>query len=201
MKVSLNWKTDDMVKHLSIAAGRCYGFSNVSEKRLKHCYESGHTGVLEHASISFLVEGISRACSHQLVRHRMASYLQESQRYCKYSLEGDDWYVVPPAFDKNMYLMTLYNDRMQEEVNAYRDAILYGAKAEDARYLLPEAMKTVITVTVNVRSLFHFFDLRLGQHAQWEIRELAAKMLDIFEKEEPFLAEMYKLNRDKTKID
>ena len=97
MKVSLNWKTDDMVKHLSIAAGRCYGFSNVSEKRLKHCYESGHTGVLEHASISFFVEGISRACSHQLVRHRMASYLQESQRYCKYSPEGDDWYVVPPA--------------------------------------------------------------------------------------------------------
>ena len=99
-----------------------------------------------------------------------------------------------------MYLVALYNDRMQEEAKAYRDAIRYGAKAEDARYLLPEAMKTVITVTVNIRSLFHFFDLRLGQHAQWEIRELAAKMLDIFEKEEPFLAEMYKLNRDKTKI-
>ena len=190
-----------MVKHLSIAAGRCYGFSNVSEKRLKHCYESGHTGVLEHASISFLVEGISRACSHQLVRHRMASYLQESQRYCKYSLEGDDWYVVPPAFEKNDYLMAMYNDRMQEEAKAYRDALRYGAKAEDARYLLPEAMKTTITVTVNIRSLFHFFDLRLGQHAQWEIRELAVKMFDIFKKEEPFLAELYKSNRDKTRID
>ena len=96
--------------------------------------------------------------------------------------------------------MALYNDRMHEEAKAYRDALRYGAKAEDARYLLPEAMKTVITVTVNIRSLFHFFDLRLGPHAQWEIRELAARMLDIFEKEEPFLAEMYKLNRDKTKI-
>lgn len=201
MKVSLNWKTDDMLKHLSIAAGRCYGFSNVSEKRLRHCYESGHTGVLEHASISFLVEGISRACSHQLVRHRMASYLQESQRYCKYDLEGDNWYVIPPAFDRNMYLMALYNDRMHEEAKAYRDAIRYGAKAEDARYLLPEAMKTTVTVAVNIRSLFHFFDLRLGQHAQWEIRELAVKMFDIFKKEEPFLAELYKSNRDKTRID
>ena len=97
--------------------------------------------------------------------------------------------------------MSMYEDRMHEEAKAYRDALRYGAKAEDARYLLPESMKTVITVTVNIRSLFHFFDLRLGPHAQWEIRELAAKMLDIFEKEEPFLAEMYKLNRDKTKID
>lgn len=200
MKVSLNWKTDDMVKHLSIAAGRCYGFSDVSEKRLRHCYESGHTDVLEHASISFFIEGISRACSHQLVRHRMASYPQESQRYCKYSLEGDDWYVVPPAFEKNDYLMAMYNDRMQEEAKAYRDAIRYSAKAEDARFLLPEAMKTSITVTVNIRSLFHFFDLRLGQHAQWEIRELAVRMFDIFKKEEPFLAELYKSNRDKTRI-
>lgn len=197
MKVSLNWKTDDMVKHLSIAAGRCYGLSNVSEKRLKHCYESGHTGVLEHASISFLVEGISRACSHQLVRHRMASYLQESQRYCKYSLEGDDWYVKPPR----MVNVPEYRYAMNDCAKAYSDALKAGIKPEDARYLLPEAMKTTITVTVNIRSLFHFFDLRLGPHAQWEIRELAAEMLDIFENEEPFMAEMYKLNRDKTKID
>ena len=97
--------------------------------------------------------------------------------------------------------MAMYNDRMQEEAKAYRDAIRYSAKAEDARFLLPEAMKTTITVTVNIRSLFHFFDLRLGPHAQWEIRELAVKMLDIFEKEEPFLAELYKSNRDKTRID
>ena len=109
--------------------------------------------------------------------------------------------MIPPAFDRNMYLMAMYNDRMQEEAKAYRDALCYGAKAEDARYLLPEAMKTTITVTVNIRSLFHFFDLRLGQHAQWEIRDLAAKMYYIFAEEEPFLAELYKSNRDKTRID
>lgn len=194
-------KTSDMIGTISEAAGLCYGKTDRSVKRVRNCYKVGHTGILEHATVSFLVKGISRACSHQLVRHRIASYLQESQRYCKYSLEGDDWYVIPPAFDKNMYLMAMYNDKMVADAKAYRDALAYGIKPEDARYLLPNAMKTNIVVTMNVRTLFHFFDLRLGPRAQWEIRELAEQMAICMENVEPELMAIYYEFREKSRID
>lgn len=201
MKVSIRSKTPDMIGVISEAAGLCYGKNDRSVKRVRNCYKVGHTGILEHASVSFLVNGISRACSHQLVRHRMASYLQESQRYIKYDLSGDDWYVIPPSVETNVYASADYNDKMAADAKAYRDALAYGIKAEDARYLLPNAMKTNIVVTMNVRSLFHFFDLRLGQHAQWEIRELAKLMATEMEKVEPELMQIYYEFRDKTRID
>lgn len=190
-----------MVGMISEAAGLCYGKDDKSVKRVRACYKVGHTGIFEHASVSFLVKGISRACSHQLVRHRMASYLQESQRYVKYDLSGDDWYVIPPSVDKNVYMLAEYNDKMAADAKSYDDALAYGIKPEDARYLLPNAMKTNIVVTMNVRSLFHFFDLRLGPRAQWEIRELAELMAMEMEKVEPTLMSIYYEFRDKTRID
>lgn len=201
MKVSIRSKTPDMVGAISEAAGLCYGKDDRSVKRVRSCYRVGHTGILEHASVSFLVKGISRACSHQLVRHRMASYLQESQRYVKYDLPGDDWYVIPQSIDKNVYMLAEYNDKMAADAKAYRDALAYGIKPEDARYLLPNAMKTNIVVTMNARSLFHFFDLRLGPRAQWEIRELAESMAIEMENAEPELMAIYYEFRDTTKID
>lgn len=190
-----------MIGAISEAAGLCYGKTDRSVKRVRSCYKVGHTGILEHASVSFLVKGISRACSHQLVRHRMASYLQESQRYVKYDLSGDDWYVIPPSVDKNIYMLAEYNDKMAADAKAYRDALAYGIKPEDARYLLPNAMKTNIVVTMNVRSLFHFFDLRLGHRAQWEIRELAELMAVEMENVEPELMAIYYEFREKSRVD
>ena len=201
MEVTLLRATDDMVGIISFAAGVCYGKEDSSLRRLDSCYKAGHASILEHASVSFLVKGISRSCSHQLVRHRMASYCQESQRYCKYDMRGHGWYVTPPEVQGNTFALAEYKYMMEHAAKAYRMMLSYGIKPEDARFVLPESTKTAIVVTMNMHSLFHFFDLRLGQHAQWEIRELAVKMFDIFKKEEPFLAELYKSNRDKTRID
>lgn len=201
MKVSIRSKTPDMVGVISKAAGLCYGKDDKSAKRVRACYKVGHTGIFEHASVSFLVNGVSRACSHQLVRHRMASYLQESQRYVKYDLSGDNWYVVPPSVKSNAYMLAEYDEKMAEDAKAYKDALAYGIKPEDARYILPNAMKTNIVVTMNVRSLFHFFDLRLGRRAQWEIRKLAELMAIEMEKVEPELMSIYYDFRDKTRID
>lgn len=199
--MTIRSKTSDMVGAISEAAGLCYGKTDRSVKRVRNCYKVGHTGILEHATVSFLVKGISRACSHQLVRHRIASYLQESQRYVKYDLSGDDWYVIPPSIDKNVYMLAEYNDKMAADAKAYRDALAYGIKPEDARYLLPNAMKTNIVVTMNVRTLFHFFDLRLGHRAQWEIRELAESMAVEMENIEPELMAIYYEFREKSRID
>ena len=200
MEVSIMSKTPDMVDVISRSAGICYGKDDKSIRRLRNCYKVGHTGVFEHASVSFLVRGISRACSHQLVRHRMASYAQESQRYNKYDLVGDDWYVVPPSVVEAGEEVG-FRAETEKQAKAYHRLLTKGVKPEDARYLLPEAMKTSIVVTRNIRDLFHFFDLRLGHRAQWEIRELAEQMAICMENEEPELMAVYYEFREQTRID
>lgn len=200
MEVSIMSKTPDMVDVISRSAGICYGKDDKSIRRLRNCYKVGHTGVFEHASVSFLVRGISRACSHQLVRHRMASYAQESQRYNKYDLSGDDWYVIPPSVIKAGEEVG-FRAETEKQAKAYHRLLTKGVKPEDARYLLPEAMKTSIVVTRNIRDLFHFFDLRLGPRAQWEIRELAEQMAICMENEEPELMAVYYEFREQTRID
>lgn len=200
MEVSIMSKTPDMVDVISRSAGICYGKDDKSIRRLRNCYKVGHTGVFEHASVSFLVRGISRACSHQLVRHRMASYAQESQRYNKYDLVGDDWYVVPPSVVEAGEEVG-FRAETEKQAKAYHRLLMKGVKPEDARYLLPEAMKTSIVVTRNIRDLFHFFDLRLGHRAQWEIRELAEQMAICMENEEPELMAVYYEFREQTRID
>lgn len=200
MEVSIMSKTPDMVDVISRSAGICYGKDDKSIRRLRNCYKVGHTGVFEHASVSFLVRGISRACSHQLVRHRMASYAQESQRYNKYDLVGDDWYVVPPSVVEAGEEVG-FRAETEKQAKAYHRLLMKGVKPEDARYLLPEAMKTSIVVTRNIRDLFHFFDLRLGPRAQWEIRELAEQMAICMENEEPELMAVYYEFREQTRID
>lgn len=200
MEVSIMSKTPDMVDVISRSAGICYGKDDKSIRRLRNCYKVGHTGVFEHASVSFLVRGISRACSHQLVRHRMASYAQESQRYNKYDLVGDDWYVVPPSVVKAGEEVG-FRAETEKQAKAYHRLLTKGVKPEDARYLLPEAMKTSIVVTRNIRDLFHFFDLRLGPRAQWEICELAEQMATCMENEEPELMAVYYEFREQTRID
>lgn len=201
MEVKLLRATIDMVGIISYAAGVCYGKEDESLSRLVHCYKSGHTGILEHASATFHVKGISRSCSHQLVRHRMASYCQESQRYCKYDLKGSSWYVTPPEVQASTFALAEYRYAMDVAAKSYKMMLAYGMKPEDARFLLPESMKTNIVVTMNIRSLFHFFDLRLGKRAQWEVRELAENMKSAMDVVEPELMAMYDELYGSTRVD
>ena len=181
MQVTILSKTDNPLQLVSRAAGTCYGKSNYSAKRVKTCLQAGHLSVFEHASVTFEIDGISRACSHQLVRHRVASYSQQSQRYCKIDVSSDDWYVMSKSFDNltDADNEHFYRQRMKYYARFYQDALDAGIKPEDARYLLPEATKTKIVVTMNVRELFHFFDVRNSNRAQWEIHDLAKAMHDV----------------------
>lgn len=146
-----------------------------------------HESVAEHANFTFSIEGISRACSHQLVRHRLASYSQQSQRYV--NMNGFE-YVIPQSIKDNKFawddytaLMLYINDLYNAMVNDYH------IPEEDARYILPNACKTNIVVTMNARELRHFFHLRCCTRAQWEIRELANKMLELVKEVAPILFE------------
>ena len=182
MRVDVLSATSNPIDACSIAAGVCYGKRNVSKKRLETCFKAGHMSVFEHASAEFLIEGISRACSHQLVRHRLASYCQESQRYNRYDFAGDDWYVKPEAFEGvalGLAEEVTFDHAMQAAAYAYRYALDAGIKPEDARYLLPEATKTSVACTMNLRQFFHLLDMRDDRHAQWEIRELAQAMKSV----------------------
>ena len=174
MKVSVISATENPVEVISRAAGTCYGKDNVSKKRVETCYQSGHLSVFEHATVSFRIEGISRACMAQLTRHRLVSFCVESQRYCRYDLSGEDWYVVPPELER----FAGFEKCMEHAAAFYMGAIKAGAKPEDARYVLPEATKTNLVMTCNVRELFHIFDMRLDKAAQWEVRDLAKAMYE-----------------------
>ena len=142
-------------------------------KLLQGIVRAGHGSVLEHCTFTFAVEGISRACSHQLVRHRIASYSQQSQRY----VNGDKFgYVIPPEIEKREDLKKVFDEHMRNTRTLYNSLVLCGMKKEDARYLLPNATTTNLVVTMNARELLHFIELRTSPRAQWEIRELAKEM-------------------------
>ncbi len=144
----------------------------------------GHLSPLEHVKFTFAIEGISRACSHQLVRHRIASYSQQSQRYVDMS---NFRYIIPPSIAQDPRAKEEFERVMEEIRKAYRRLItllsqrgVEGERAmEDARFLLPQAVETKIVVTMNCRELLHFFGQRCCSRAQWEIRTLAWKMLEI----------------------
>jgi thymidylate synthase (FAD) len=176
-----------------MAAKLCYSPSGVEE--LKERIEAkdqaafveklasiGHLSPIEHVSFSFGIEGISRACSHQLVRHRMASFSQQSQRYVK---EEQFDYVIPPSIKQDPALGREFEKCMAEAQENYTRVLKrleeLGYKGEagqqDARYLLPNAAETKIVVTMNARELLHFFRVRCCNRAQWEIREMAGRML------------------------
>lgn len=171
-------------------------------KALRHALESGHESVAEHATFTFQVEGISRACSHQLVRHRLASYSQQSQRYVNM---GGFEYVTPPSIGDRKIGSTLdpitlqkYEFTLKEEYDAiiknlqsaYRRLVeKHGVPEEDARYILPNACCTNITITMNARELRHFLSERCCTRAQWEIRELAERMLELVREVAPVLFE------------
>ncbi len=173
----LNTSHDRPLSFIGKVAGISHGKDDESVKRALGCWRAGHGSVLEHVSVTFKAEGISRACSHQLVRHRMASYVQESQRYTHVNVNGDDWYVMPPCFALDGDAEDFFSDAMSGCAFAYQSALDSGERPEDARYLLPEATKTSINVTMNLRELESFYFLRSDKHAQWEIRQLAEMLM------------------------
>lgn len=154
---------------------------------LRKALDSGHESVAEHAVFTFQIEGISRACSHQLVRHRMASYSQQSQRYV--IMNDNDYFVIPESIKENDSEYIQYISVMKYLFDEYERMIKSGVPIEDARYILPNACCTNITVTMNARELRHFFKLRLCKRAQWEIRELAECMYECVKDIAPVLFE------------
>lgn len=169
MNVELISWTVDPVATVAEAASVCYN-SSPNTKIVKQCLESGHDSIVEHMSFTFRICGISRCASQQLVRHRIASYSQRSQRYCS---EDGAKMVVPPSIEKNSAAIGIYNKIMQRIEEAYDDLVALEIPNEDARFILPNACETEIYMTMNLRSLKHFMNERLCTRAQWEIRNLA----------------------------
>lgn len=209
MKVNIIAHTPEPEKVISMAAKLCYSPVGVDEieknltdesvdKFINMLMSMGHESPLEHVSFTFAVEGISRACSHQLVRHRIASYSQQSQRYVK--LDQFE-YIIPKEIEKIDEAKKVFIDAMKKDQEDYDKLvdILFNKhykklvqqgkdekkakkdaekKAiEDARYVFPNACETKIVFTMNVRSLYNFIEHRTCERAQWEIRDLATQML------------------------
>lgn len=155
-----------------------------AEEFIRKVVATGHESPLEHAKFTFAIQGISRAATHQLVRHRLASYSQQSQRYVK---ESRFDYIIPPSIEKDSGMKEIFvktMDLIQENYNKLIDIYREGGQKgefanQDARFLLPQAAETKIVVTMNCRELLHFFKHRCCSRAQWEIRALANEMLKI----------------------
>lgn len=163
------------------AAANCYASDN-PERSLRGALSGGHTSVAEHASFTFQIEGVSRALLAQLTRHRIASFSVQSQRYVSQSLCFS--YVIPPKIKAlGEYAVREYDYQMRRIHGWYREwqdrlgGEFEGAN-EDARFVLPNAATTNIIMTMNARELLHFFELRCCSRAQWEIREMADRMLE-----------------------
>lgn len=187
MKVTLITHTPEPEKVIASAAKLCYSSSDIEtlmnglttekiESFIKKLTDLGHQSPLEHCTFTFGVEGVSRALSHQLVRHRIASYSQKSQRYVK---EDQFEYIIPPSIADNKADVLVFKDFMEYCQQAYDYFIDNGIPAEDARFVLPNACETKIIITMNIRALLHFFEERCCERAQWEIRKMADMMLDI----------------------
>lgn len=197
MHVELLYHTPDPERAIATAARLCYapvGAAELMETMppervtsvLSTIMKSGHFSTLEHASYTFAVEGVSRALTHQLVRHRVgASFNQQSQRYVKFT-NGIDL-VIPSSVAENPEAKQAFDEAMACSVAAYEKLLDLGIPAEDARYLLPNAAASKIVITMNVRELLHFFNLRCCNRAQWEIRELAHAMLELARPTAPFI--------------
>ena len=188
MQVELLYHTPDPERAVATAARLCYAPVGASElmeslseegirKVLSVILAGGHLSTLEHASYTFAIDGVSRALTHQLVRHRLASFNQQSHRYVRVA-DGLET-IKPASIAENDEANRLFDEMIEKTVEAYQAFLAAGIPAEDARYILPNAAETKIVVTMNIRELLHFFSLRCCNRAQWEIRDLAWRMLEL----------------------
>jgi len=166
---------EELLEH----AGRiCYRSESRGEpgKFIRARVREGHESIIEHASASFEISGISRACSHQLVRHRLASYSQESQRYV--DMADPEW-ALPPDMLEDEGAVEIWEDFADDVKDTYKALRERGMRKEDARFVLPNAAATRLIVTMNFRELLHFFRIRVSRAAQWEIRDVGVRMLEL----------------------
>ena len=195
MNVELLYHTPNPQLAVAIAARLCYAPIGAAElkdtlsderieKVLHTILESGHYSTLEHASYTFAIDGVSRAMTHQLVRHRLASFNQQSQRYVTFKEEPE--FIVPQSVI-DAGAQEEFDEAARAAFKAYADLVELGVPAEDARYLLPNACETKIVVTMNIRELMHFFSLRCCNRAQWEIRDVACRMLELVRPTAPLI--------------
>lgn len=184
MQVTLIQATPNPIETIAQIASICYDSDPKNPLKLvKHLYQNGHHSVMEHIYFTFKIEGISRACSHQLVRHRMCSFTQRSQRYC--SEDGFD-YVTPDSIVEGVFTGS-YHYRMFDTNKYYTVLQHEGVPNEDARYILPNACSTELYLSCNLRELIHIANERLCNRAQWEIRELVQKMVALVDPELEFM--------------
>ena len=185
MMVKLVRHTPEPERTVAMSARLCYspiGAAQLEEKisdeqaanLVRKLVSMGHLSTLEHVTFTFAIEGVSRVLTHQLVRHRIASYSQQSQRYVK---EHDFETIVPASIASKPEAKAKFDKLMTEIQAMYDEFIALDIPAEDARYILPNATETKIVCTFNARSLLNFFSLRCCTRAQWEIRALANEML------------------------
>ena len=206
LQVTLLQHTPDPDRAVAIAGRLCYAPVSAAElkeemtdeavaKLVRILVRSGHHSALEHASFTFAVDGVSRACTHQLVRHRVASYNQQSQRYVNFG--GGDSFVMPPTVAANAEAKEVFLAAMDQTRAAYDKLVELGlaegrgkeSVQEDARFVLPNAAETKIVVTMNTRELRHFLQVRCCNRAQWEIRDLAWRMRAMLKEIAPNLFE------------
>lgn len=195
--VDLISRPENMLKVVYTACRTCYSAdspmniyntSDDKEKMLKlieRVISSGHFSTIEHIQVSFAIDNVSRACTHQLVRHRHVSFSQKSQRYVKEKGQFD--YIIPPTIEKNSDLKEKFINFMSEISNIYNAFTEAGIPAEDARFVLPNAASSSMVVSMNLRELIHLANIRLCTRAQYEIRILVKKMCEELVAQEPWL--------------
>ncbi len=196
--VSLISMPEDVLKTIYTACRTCYSADypiNIweadgdREKMLnlvKKVLASGHQSTIEHCHLVFSISGVSRACTHQLVRHRHMSFSQKSQRYVKE--KGQFEYITPPTI-KGSAFEAEFDEFMQKTAEFYSKLTENGIPAEDARFILPNAASSSMIASLNLRELIHLANLRLCTNAQLEIRMLTKKMCDKVIEREPWLKE------------
>lgn len=196
--VKLISKPENILKTIYTACRTCYSAdspiniydeANDEAKMLKlieRVISSGHYSTIEHIQVSFAISNVSRACTHQFVRHRHVSFSQKSQRYVKEKGQFD--YLTPPTIEKNPELLEKYNSFMSKTAEFYSELTDAGIPAEDARFILPNASASSIVASMNLRELIHLANIRLCTRAQTEIRIMVKMMCEELLKAEPWLA-------------
>lgn len=196
-EVKLISKPENILKTVYTACRTCYSAmspidinesANDEEKMMSlisKVISSGHYSTIEHVQISFAISNVSRACTHQLVRHRHMSFSQKSQRYVKEKGEFD--YIIPPTILKNDELCEKYKAFMKNVSDFYLEMTEKEIPAEDARFILPNAAASSMVASLNLREMIHLANIRLCTRAQYEIRTLVRMMCDELVKAEPWL--------------
>ena len=195
--VNLISKHENMLKTVYTACRTCYSadypiniYNGADDeakmlKLIERVISSGHYSTIEHIQVTFAISNVSRACTHQLVRHRHMSFSQKSQRYVKEKGQFD--YIIPPTIERDENLKSKFVDFMNKISEQYQEFVEAGIPAEDARFVLPNAAASSLVASLNLREMIHLANLRLCTRAQYEIRTMVKMMCDALVAEEPWL--------------